>query len=176
MDSSCLITVGTTCFDELIETLNSNAERFCAELYRRGISKLFVQYGSGTTSPDTLCETASREFGIECESFPFVPSLSDLLEESTLVVSHAGAGTILETLRLKDNSQNFGLIVVVNQKLMDNHQMEIATKLEKDKHLRWCFPQSLCQELETSEFGNLVPLPPVNSEEFVRILEESLFI
>ena len=35
---------------------------------------------------------------------------------------------------------NFGkpLVVVVNEKLMDNHQFELARHLHKDNHLLYC--------------------------------------
>lgn len=47
-----------------------------------------------------------------------------------LVIGHAGAGTILDTLRNK-----LPLLVVVNESLMGNHQHEIADAMLEGKYL-----------------------------------------
>lgn len=43
-----------------------------------------------------------------------------------VVISHAGAGTILDAMRL-----DIPLIVVPNEELLDNHQEDLAVELEK---------------------------------------------
>ena len=48
-----------------------------------------------------------------------------------VIISHAGAGSVMEALRLKKK-----LIVVVNDLLMDNHQVELATALEDGKMMK----------------------------------------
>eukprot|EP00435_Cladocopium_sp_Y103_P039529 s1628_g10.t1 len=52
-------------------------------------------------------------------SFDLKPSLEDEMSSASLVISHAGAGSIIEALRQKRR-----LLVVVNPALMDNHQLE----------------------------------------------------
>lgn len=47
-----------------------------------------------------------------------------------------GAGSILETLKLKKP-----LIVVVNEKLMDNHQIELAEAFHQMNNLYYCTPR-----------------------------------
>jgi beta-1,4-N-acetylglucosaminyltransferase len=59
--------------------------------------------------------------------------LKEYIEKADLVISHAGAGTIIEALRCRKR-----LIVVVNSRLMDNHQLEIAEKLHEENHLLMC--------------------------------------
>lgn len=49
-----------------------------------------------------------------------------------------GTGSILDALRL-----NKPLITVVNTSLMDNHQLQIASILEKDNHLLMSTPDIL---------------------------------
>jgi len=50
--------------------------------------------------------------------------LQVILKNASLIISHAGTGTIIETLSLHQP-----LIVVINNTLMNNHQLEIAVKL-----------------------------------------------
>jgi beta-1,4-N-acetylglucosaminyltransferase len=48
----------------------------------------------------------------------------DDIINSDLIITHAGTGTILECLRHRNK-----VIAIVNTKLMENHQMEIASRL-----------------------------------------------
>lgn len=69
---------------------------------------------------------------IHFELVDYVKSISPHLETADVVISHAGSGTILETLRMGSNSRP-KLIVVPNETLMDNHQLELAKALS-EKH------------------------------------------
>lgn len=62
--------------------------------------------------------------GLYVEYFQFVPSLGEHLAAAALVISHAGSGSIFESLRLRRP-----LVVVPNPLLMDNHQVELAEKV-----------------------------------------------
>ena len=57
------------------------------------------------------------------------------VESSTNVIPlfFQGSGSILETLKAKKP-----LIVVVNEKLMDNHQFELAEAFQKLNNLYYC--------------------------------------
>lgn len=48
-------------------------------------------------------------------------------------VSLVGAGSCLETLE-----KGKPLIVVINDKLMDNHQLELAKQLHRDGYVLYC--------------------------------------
>jgi beta-1,4-N-acetylglucosaminyltransferase len=64
------------------------------------------------------------------EVFTLKPTLADYLNRADLIISHSGAGTILEVLKLGKP-----LIVVVNETLMHNHQTELATALDEENYL-----------------------------------------
>lgn len=55
--------------------------------------------------------------------------LQDQIEKSDLVISHCGAGILLESLRANKSSLKTRCIAVVNETLMNNHQEEIADAL-----------------------------------------------
>lgn len=65
-----------------------------------------------------------------CRCFDFVPNLGEAIKKASLVISHAGSGSIFESL-----SSGCPLIVVPNPLLMDNHQVELAEQLAALKHL-----------------------------------------
>ena len=52
------------------------------------------------------------------------------MRAADVVISHAGAGSILEALELGKR-----LVVCVNEELMDNHQAELANALEARGHV-----------------------------------------
>ena len=83
---------------------------------------------------------AKKEFGIFCEYYRFKPSLKDDMEGASIIVSHGGAGSIMEALRLKKP-----LVVVVNEDLMDNHQTELAEAIEDAGSLRCSYCHNLVQ-------------------------------
>ena len=68
----------------------------------------------------------------------------DDLREASLVLSHAGAGSILETLSLRKF-----LVVVVNEQLMDNHQYELASKMADEGYLYYCTCSTILDTLRT---------------------------
>jgi beta-1,4-N-acetylglucosaminyltransferase len=67
----------------------------------------------------------------------YLPSLAEVIASAALVISHAGAGSIFESLTF-----SVPLIVVPNALLMDNHQVELAQLLEARRHA--VGPVSLC--------------------------------
>lgn len=63
------------------------------------------------------------------ETYRFKSSLIDDMRSAELVISHCGAGTILEIMSLQKEA-----IGVINDELMDNHQRELANAM-RDKEL-----------------------------------------
>lgn len=120
------VTVGTTSFDDLIESIT------CPEtvqaLKARGYERLVLQVGRGSLLP-----AADSCPHVRLEAFRFKSSIAEDIEQADLVISHAGAGSCLEVL-----GAGKPLLVVVNDKLMDNHQLELARQLHMDSHLLYC--------------------------------------
>lgn len=58
------------------------------------------------------------------EGYAFKPNLSEDMQAADLIISHCGAGTVLELLRLRKR-----VVCVVNPNLLDNHQVELAEAL-----------------------------------------------
>lgn len=82
----------------------------CLEaLYARGCRKLLVQLGNGSYTC-TLLKTGHVSIGndpaggIEVEMCRYIMDLPAILKQADLVVSHAGAGSIFETLSLGERS------------------------------------------------------------------------
>ena len=118
------ITVGTTEFDQLIEAIDNNDFLTC--LRRNGFSQLKVQIGRGTYKPRLLGRDGDgdRDIDIVTTVFRFKDDLADEISSSDMIISHCGAGTILETVTLGKK-----LLVVVNTSLQGNHQSELADAL-----------------------------------------------
>ena len=74
--------------------------------------------------------TIFRNSKFTLRAFGFANNINTYISQADLVVSHAGTGSILDTLRLKKP-----LIVVTNDSLMDNHQAEIAARFEAENYL-----------------------------------------
>lgn len=133
------VTVGTTQFPQLVEAVLST--EVTSLLSTMGYTSLTLQVGR--TKVPTL---PSSEGGILIKVFDYKPSLRQDMEESDLVISHAGAGTCLEVLEL-----NKPLVVIVNDQLMDNHQTELADRLASSGHLVSGTVSSLMESLVKME-------------------------
>ncbi|MEQ2217293.1 hypothetical protein XENOCAPTIV_003497 [Xenoophorus captivus] len=126
--TTVFVTVGTTRFDELIESVTSSE----VTQVSRGLH--IGQVGRGTLVPD-----ADSCADLSVEAFRFKDSIAEDMRRADLVISHAGAGSCLEAL-----SAGKPLLVVVNDKLMDNHQLELARQLHMDHHLLYCTCRYVC--------------------------------
>merc|ERR1719498_658193 len=83
-----------------------------------------IQYGYGE-APQV------HDAGLKVDSFPLKASGFDRdIADADLIIGHAGAGTILEALRAGKK-----IVVVVNDKLMNNHQLEIADAMAARRYL-----------------------------------------
>lgn len=131
---SIFVTVGSTCFDDLIQTVSS--PEVLHLLADKGFKKVVLQIGKGTVVPE-------KSELIEVEWFQYKDSISQDIRESSFVIGHAGAGTILESL-----IEHKPLIAVLNDKLMNNHQTELAEQMAKEGYLAYCSCSNLLETLK----------------------------
>ena len=91
---SIFVTVGTTSFDGLLEQLDT--KEWLTLVRDGGYKKLVVQIGRGNNELKSLVQY-NKDAGspLELDIYRFKPSLQQDLEEASLVISHAGAGSIL---------------------------------------------------------------------------------
>ncbi|XP_068921304.1 UDP-N-acetylglucosamine transferase subunit ALG13-like isoform X1 [Petaurus breviceps papuanus] len=78
-----------------------------------------------------------------------------------------GAGSCLEALE-----EGKPLVVVVNEKLMDNHQLELARQLHKEGYLFYCTCSTLLELLKSVDLSSLKPFPPGKPEIFSEFLDK----
>lgn len=157
------VTVGTTSFDDLIVTILN--PKTLEVLASNGYNYLSLQIGKSSLTPD-----CTPRYGIDhIEYFHLISSIEDHIQAADLVISHAGAGSILEALEARKY-----LIVVINQFLMDNHQLELAQRLHKDKHLYYCTCNTLSSTIQTMELLTLKPFACDGSKNIVSYLNRVL--
>ena len=160
------VTVGTTRFEKLVNAALSPTALTWME--SQGYTCLVVQYGTGQepTVPDTRPESLS------IQTYKFKPSLDEDMQQADLILSHAGAGTVMETLRLKKR-----LVVIINTLLMDNHQTELASAMAERGHLYVVERPELLDDPETwKSFQNFDPVPHKGGDplDFPRLLDAHL--
>ncbi|XP_036933926.1 UDP-N-acetylglucosamine transferase subunit ALG13 homolog [Acanthopagrus latus] len=156
------VTVGTTSFDELIERVTTSEA--VQALKARGYERLVLQVGRGSLLPD-----ADSCPHVRLEAFRFKDSIAEDIKQADLVISHAGAGSCMETL-----GAGRPLLVVVNDKLMDNHQLELARQLHMDSHLLYCTCSTLTETLRTMDLSVLKPFIPGQPKHFANFLDKAL--
>ncbi|KAI8880365.1 glycosyltransferase family 1 protein [Backusella circina FSU 941] len=164
---SLFITVGSTGFDQLIET--TTATEFLSSLKALGITKVTYQYGSSESIFNKNMQAYNGPV-IDMNGYKYKPNIEEDMKKADIIISHAGAGTILQALRLKNKK----LIVVVNMTLMDNHQYELASAMEKRNYAICSEPSNLMNTLQNIKKATLTPFPDPNSELFAGVVNEQM--
>ncbi|GAB0490159.1 hypothetical protein MMPV_001391 [Pyropia vietnamensis] len=174
--TTALVTVGSTSFDALVAA--AVTPPVLAALTARGITRLLIQYGRGTAPPPVPSppppppsSKTPRARPLEVVGFPYMPSLVTLMADTALVITHGGAGSVLEALR-----SGVPTIIVVNGDLMDNHQAELATALANDGHAATAAPtaDSLAAVVNGWAWGERLALPPARGGVFAGVLAQEL--
>lgn len=153
------ITVGTTRFDLLCDYIVT--EPVLTALKKIGCKEITFQIGNSNAEPGEF-----EKNGIKITMYRFKDSILDDIKNADLVISHAGAGSCLESLEA-----NKPLLVVVNEDLMDNHQLELAEQLQIDSHLYYCTCDTIVSTLNMVDFTLLNPFPKADPSLFVNYLD-----
>lgn len=124
-NQTVLVTVGSTLFADLTNAVLEPT--FVRVLQVSGYTQLIVQHGSATL-PSHIPTLDIP--GISVEVKPYISDIDNVIAQSDLIISHAGAGSIMSGLR-----KGKEMVVVPNTKLMDNHQVELAEVLQREGYL-----------------------------------------
>lgn len=158
------VTVGSTLFDALVRAVTTHE---CLQvLQRQGFSSLVIQLGKGTFLPP---KGTGEEENVKVEYFTSAPDLVEQIGTAALIISHAGSGSIFETLRA-----GRPLVVVVNNLLMDNHQSELAEELSERNFLFCATPETLVDTLKSVDLNSLASYPASDPSALVESLDQFL--
>ncbi len=162
--ATVFVTVGSTRFDALVREVSAAAT--LRALRRAGYSRVVVQIGTGSYIPDG----GGAAPLLPVSHFRRAPSILPHLRRAALVISHAGVGTLMETLRLRRP-----LIAVANPDLMDNHQVEVGEALERKRCLKLCrSPDEVCAAVAAFAQSEHAPYPDCETALFPALLEEEM--
>ncbi|EIN07425.1 glycosyl transferase [Punctularia strigosozonata HHB-11173 SS5] len=172
MAKTAFVTVGSTKFDDLVTAFSR--EDVISSLQSKGYTRLNIQCGHSYASdsgtyPQLQDVRVIETGGLRIEQFRFKPSLEEDFRSADLVISHAGSGTILEVLRMGKP-----LIVVPNSTLMDDHQTELAVKLDQLGYLKASTVSDIARAIADFNASEIVPFPGFTPERFSSLLNKEM--
>ncbi|THH07298.1 hypothetical protein EW145_g3483 [Phellinidium pouzarii] len=168
------VTVGSTQFDDLVEAVLS--QPVLNSLREKGFTHLVVQCGKYAAA-SKLAESNDdgpwflKRQDVEIEVWRYKPSLKDDYNTAKLVISHAGSGSIIDVLRLEKP-----LIVVPNPSLLDNHQVDLASELDKLGYVKASTTWGLAEDIRSFESSCLQPFPQMDRSRFRNLLDEEMVV
>ncbi|BGP25268.1 UDP-N-acetylglucosamine transferase subunit ALG13 [Rhodotorula toruloides] len=188
MAYNCVLTVGSTRFDPLVASFLDPTS--LSSLSSLGIQYVLAQIGSSALPEGWKEGVRTLDKSLQVEVVKFLGDLEERVGKADLVVSHAGAGSILSFLRPLDSSSPASqptatrrqLVLVPNSTLMDSHQSDLADEMEKKGWAVVCRrPEGLSETLENlasrAEHRGEVPTPdypPLDKGRLQRIIDETL--
>ncbi|KAK4517730.1 uncharacterized protein ATC70_001072 [Mucor velutinosus] len=164
---SLFVTVGSTGFDDLIH--QTTGSDFLNALSEAGIRKVVYQFGS---SEQVFAKNLQSYNGkiLDLDGYKYKASIAEDMEQADVIISHAGAGTILQALRMKNKK----LIIVVNMSLMDNHQYQLAQAMHSSNYAICSGMSELTDTLRNINHSQLTPFPAAKPETFASIVDEQM--
>ncbi|EFA81358.1 putative glycosyltransferase [Heterostelium album PN500] len=174
------VTVGTTRFEELIQEVDK--KEFHQLLKSFGYNAILMQIGNSGYIPvnsvnledqqqqqqqPTTSSSSSLPTGFQSYYYRFKPSLFDDMNNSTLIISHGGSGSILESLEIHKP-----IVCVTNSRLMHNHQVELADRLSGSpyNYLLPCEPSNLASVIKDDLKSYLATRQQMNDKTIDRSL------
>ncbi|KAJ3189380.1 N-acetylglucosaminyldiphosphodolichol N-acetylglucosaminyltransferase catalytic subunit alg13 [Gaertneriomyces sp. JEL0708] len=157
------VTVGTTSFTALVDLVTSIP--FLQALSDEGFRHITIQHGRSPIMLPVLKDSLP----LTMHAYAFKPNLAQDVESADLIISHAGTGSILEALYARKK-----LIVVVNQTLMDNHQVELADVLDQQNHVVKADVHELVEQLAAGRWKKLKEFEEADSRILKRLLNETV--
>ncbi|BGP00137.1 UDP-N-acetylglucosamine transferase subunit ALG13 [Rhodotorula toruloides ATCC 204091] len=188
MPSTCVLTVGSTRFDPLVASFLDPTS--LSSLSSLGIQHVLAQVGNSSLPEGWKEGTRMTEQGLQVEVVRFLGDLEERVGRADLVVSHAGAGSILSFLRPLNSSSPSSsaertrrqLVLIPNSTLMDSHQSDLADEMEKKGWAVVCrrpedLPATLKQLASRAEQQGEMPAPDypeLYKGRMQRIIDETL--
>lgn len=174
------VTVGTTKFPKLVDTITT--KEVVQSLISKGYNFIQIQTGKyflkvvidPDISPTPNIQAEGNSFTVNIldkltvKYDPYFENFEEQIESSNLVISHAGAGSCLEILRKRKP-----LILVVNEDLMDNHQIELAEQLQNDGYVYYSTCSTL-NDILSKDISKLRPYPKPNTHMFSQYLDKCM--
>ncbi|KAI9274410.1 glycosyl transferase, partial [Phascolomyces articulosus] len=157
------VTVGSTGFDSLVEACTTMP--FLTALERLGYKILLIQYGSSESIYTRNMTNNDNGTTIKVQGYNYKPSITEDMENASLIISHAGSGSILQALRIPKP-----LIVVSNNLLMDNHQQELAKAMQDKGYCISTTPSDLISAFDELGKKELTRLPSPSTDAFSNLL------
>ncbi|WWC69169.1 uncharacterized protein I206_103105 [Kwoniella pini CBS 10737] len=180
--TSILITVGSTLFPSLTDKILSS--EIISILIENGIEKLIIQYGNANLPFNFKKEINFKneekgkgfikieEEKLKIELIRFTNDFENLIKNCDFIISHAGSGSILTTLRMIPPKP---LLIVPNESLMDNHQSELAEKMKEQGYSEVSSIDDLQVTLPIflkSRGKKIKSFPQMNRNRFKNILDD----
>ncbi|KAF8212373.1 glycosyltransferase family 1 protein [Mycena galopus ATCC 62051] len=165
------VTVGTFHFDALVQGVLD--KRVLGALRERGYTHLVVQCGNSAF--EHAAAVAGGDIvhidrdGVRVELWKSKPSLDHDFRRADLVIGHAGAGTILEVLRLGKP-----LIVVPNPTLLHNHQAELAVALGPYLKTAAVVCVDLADTIASFDPASIQKFPPFDGSRFRALVDDEM--
>ena len=157
--SYVFVTVGSTSFESLVQNIDN--KRVLSTLKSLVYTKIIYQIGSGKYVP-----SVTHILPVEC--FKYKPTILNIIQGASLVICHAGVGTVMETLKAKRP-----IIVVPNPSLMDNHQCELADTLVIQGYVVKCLPENIIDQL-SFDFSKRTSWIPTDLSPFNTLVQEEI--
>jgi len=157
--TTVFITVGSTKFETLVS--EATKKETLALFNKLGYERITIQYGGGT-------KPTIKHPGLTC--FAFKDNIETEMQGASLIICHAGAGSVLEAVRIRGAK----VIVCTNDTLLDGHQLELADKMDDQGHVIKCTPEGLKEAVERAKDEVMIPFPVHETHKFPEMLNNIL--